>query len=186
MSRIGKKQIKLPKEVTVEIKPGELLVKGQKGQIKQEIPFGISIEQKEDTLFVQPELSSALPSKKGKNIPALWGLTTALLLNNVKGVSEGFEKKLEIRGVGFKAALEGTTKLRLDLGFSHPIIMEIPLGLSVAVEKQFIIISGFDKQQVGQFAAKVRAHRKPEPYKGKGVRYFGEIVRKKEGKKAGK
>lgn len=179
MSRIGKKQIELPKEVTVEIKPGEILVKGPKGQIKQKIPSGILVEQKDNTISVKPD-------REGKNIPALWGLTTALLLNNVEGVSKGFEKKLELRGIGYKAALEGTTKLRLDLGFSHSIFMEIPDGLSVVIEKQFVVVSGFDKQQVGQFSAKIRSQRKPEPYKGKGVRYFGETVRKKEGKKAGK
>ncbi|MFH0739735.1 MAG: 50S ribosomal protein L6 [bacterium] len=179
MSRIGKKPIQIPQTVTVILEKGSVLFKGPKGEIKQEVPEGIAVEQQGNILVVKPE-------KEGKTIAALWGLTTALLLNHVHGVSEGFEKKLEIRGVGYKVAIEGDTKLRLDLGFSHPIFMEIPKGLSVKIEKQFIIISGFDKQQVGQFGAKIRAIRKPEPYKGKGVRYFGEVVRKKEGKKAGK
>lgn len=179
MSRIGKKPIQIPQGVTVILEKDSVLFKGPKGEIKQEIPGGISVEQQENILVVKPE-------KEGKTMAALWGLTTALLLNHAHGVSEGFEKKLEIRGVGYKAALEGESKIRLDLGFSHPIFMEIPKGLSVKIEKQFITIAGFDKQQVGQLGAKIRAIRKPEPYKGKGVRYFGEVVRKKEGKKAGK
>ncbi len=179
MSRIGKKLVEIPQGVTITINYREALIKGPKGEIKQEIPLGILVEQKDN-------IASVKPDREGKNIPALWGLTTALLLNNVEGVSRGFEKKLEIRGVGYKVALDGTTKLRLDLGFSHPVFMDIPKGLSVVVEKQMITVAGFDKQAVGQFAAKIRALRKPEPYQGKGVRYFGEIVRKKEGKKAGK
>lgn len=179
MSRIGKKPIEIPQGVTAVLSKDSVLFKGPKGEIKQEIPAGISVEQQGNILVVKPE-------KEGKTIPALWGLTTALLLNHVHGVSVGFEKKLELRGVGYKAAMEGESKIRLDLGFSHPIFMDIPKGLDVKVEKQIIIISGFDKQQVGQLGAKIRALRKPEPYKGKGVRYFGEVVRKKEGKKAGK
>ncbi len=179
MSRIGKKQIEIPQGVTVELTKESVSFKGPKGEIKQEIPVGIAVEEQGNVLIVKPE-------REGKEISALWGLTTALLLNHVHGVSVGFEKKLELRGVGYKAAMEGDSKIKLDLGFSHSIFMDIPKGLDVKVEKQIIIISGFDKQQIGQFAAKIRSLRKPEPYKGKGVRYFGEVVRKKEGKKAGK
>lgn len=179
MSRIGKKQIKIPQGVQVVIDNSKITFKGLKGEITQDIPMGIAVERQGDILNVKPE-------KEGKNITALWGLTTALLLNHVHGVSVGFEKKLEIRGVGYKAAMEGEDKIRLDLGFSHPVFMNVPKGLLVKIEKQMIIIAGFDKQQVGQFAAKIRELRKPEPYKGKGIRYFGEFVRKKEGKKAGK
>ena len=179
MSRIGKKPIEIPQGITVVLEKDSVLFKGPKGEIKQEIPAGIAVEKTGNILIVKPE-------REGKTIPALWGLTTALLLNHVHGVSVGFEKKLELRGVGYKAAMEGESKIRLDLGFSHPIFMDIPKGLDVKVEKQIIIISGFDKQQVGQLGAKIRALRKPEPYKGKGIRYFGEVVRKKEGKKAGK
>ncbi|MDO8524225.1 MAG: 50S ribosomal protein L6 [bacterium] len=186
MSRIGKKPIEIPQGVTVILEKDNVLFKGPKGEIKQEIPVGIVVEQQGNILVVKPALPVGRQEKESKEIPALWGLTTALLLNHVHGVSVGFEKKLELRGVGYKAAMEGESKIRLDLGFSHPIFMEIPGGLSIKIEKQFINIFGFDKQQVGQFAAKIRALRKPEPYKGKGVRYFGEIVRKKEGKKAGK
>ncbi len=179
MSRIGKKPIQIPENVTVILEKDSVLFKGPKGEIKQEIPEGIGVEQQGNILVVKPAI-------EGKNIPALWGLTTALLLNHTHGVLTGFEKKLELRGVGYKAVMEGESKIRLDLGFSHPIFMEIPSGLSVKIEKQFITIAGVDKQQVGQLGAKIRAIRKPEPYKGKGVRYFGEAVRKKEGKKAGK
>lgn len=177
MSRIGKKPIELPKEVKVDIQGKTLLIKGPKGEIKQELPTGILVEQKDNVLLVKPE-------REGKKIPALWGLTAALLRNNVNGVLAGFEKKLEIRGVGYKAVLEAADKLRLDLGFSHPVNIPVPSGLSVSIDKQFITVSGFDKQKVGQFSAQIRAKRKPEPYQGKGIRYFGEVVRKKEGKKA--
>jgi len=179
MSRIGKKQIEIPQGVQVVLESSKVLFKGPKGEISQEIPEGIVVEQNDNILTVKPQ-------KEGKNIAALWGLTTALLLNHVQGVSVGFEKKLEIRGVGYKVAMDGEKKIRLDLGFSHPIFLDIPKGLDVKVEKQIIIIFGFNKQQVGQFGAKIRSFRKPEPYKGKGVRYLGEVVRKKEGKKAGK
>jgi len=178
MSRIGKKQIEIPQNVAVILNKDNVAFKGPKGEIKQEIPDGIGVEQQDNILIVKPK-------REGKTIPALWGLTTALLLNHVHGVSVGFEKKLEIRGVGYKAVVEGG-KIKLDLGFSHSIFMDIPKGLDVKVEKQIITISGFDKQQVGQLGAKIRSLRKPEPYKGKGVRYLNEVVRKKEGKKAGK
>ena len=179
MSRIGKKPIEIPQGVEIKIQPGEVIVKGQKGEIKQAIPAGILVEQKDNIIIIKPE-------RGGKNIPALWGLTAALLGNNVRGVSMGFEKKLEIKGVGYKVALEGENKLRLDLGFSHPVYLEVPADLTAAIEKQFITISGADRQKVGQFAAQIRVLRKPEPYQGKGIRYFGEVVRRKEGKKAGK
>jgi len=178
MSRIGKKQIEIPQNVAVILNKDNVAFKGPKGEIKQEIPDGIGVEQQGNILIVKPK-------REGKTIPALWGSTTALLLNHVHGVSVGFEKKLEIRGVGYKAVVEGG-KIKLDLGFSHSIFMDIPKGLDVKVEKQIITISGFDKQQVGQLGAKIRSLRKPEPYKGKGVRYLNEVVRKKEGKKAGK
>jgi len=179
MSRIGKKQIIIPQGVQVSLGETEVSFKGPKGEISQIIPNGILVERNGEALNVKP-------TKEGKETVALWGLTTALLLNHAHGVSEGFEKKLEIRGVGYKAAMEGESSIRLDLGFSHPVFLDVPNGLAVKVEKQIIIISGFNKQQVGQFAAKIRELRKPEPYKGKGVRYLGEVVRKKEGKKAGK
>lgn len=177
MSRIGKKPIQIPQGVEVEIKDRAVKVKGPKGEIQQEIPAEILVEKKEDKIIVSPK-------EWLKKTPALWGLSRALLQNCLEGVSKGFEKKLEIHGIGYKASLEGEKTLNLTVGFSHPVKLEIPEGIAVLVEKNIITISGIDKQKVGQFAAKVRAVRKPEPYKGKGIRYLGEKVRKKEGKKA--
>ena len=178
MSRIGKKTIIIPEGVEVKIDDQEITVKGPKGELFLKILDGFLIEQKENTLSVVPIKG------RGKINSAIWGLTRALLQNNVEGVTQGFEKKLEIRGVGYRATLEGEKKLKLELGFSHLVELDVPDNLKVAVEKNIIIISGIDKQKVGEFAAKIRAFRKPEPYKGKGVRYLGEKVRRKEGKKA--
>lgn len=175
MSRIGKKPIKIPQGVEVKISDDEVKVKGPKGELQQKIVDGILVEQKENELVVSLK-------RKTKDSKALWGLYRALLQNSVQGVTEAFEKQLEIVGVGYKAALQGKS-LKLDVGFSHPVILEIPEGLNVTLEKNIITILGIDRQKVGQFAAKVRASRPPEPYKGKGIRYVGEKVRKKEGKK---
>jgi large subunit ribosomal protein L6 len=177
MSRIGKKPILIPQGVEIEIKDSVVTIKGPKGEISQEIPPEILIEKKEDKIIVSPK-------RKTKRTSALWGLTRALLQNHVKGVTEGFEKQLEIRGIGYKASLEGAKTLKLEVGFSHPVKLEIPEDLKVSVEKNIIKVSGIDKQKVGEFAAKIRRVRPPEPYKGKGIRYVGEKVRKKEGKKA--
>lgn len=167
----------IPQNVEVEIQDQSVRIKGPKGEILQKVPEDILVEIKKGEVLVSPK-------KRMKNTAALWGLTRALLQNHVKGVSEGFEKKLEIKGIGYKAALEGERTIRLDVGFSHAVNLEIPEGLRIAVEKSIITVSGADRQKVGQFAAKVRAVRKPEPYKGKGIRYLGEKVRRKEGKKA--
>ena len=178
MSRIGKKTITIPEKVEIAIKDDMLKIKGQKGEISQRIPSEILIEEKNGFIFVSLK-------KNLKQDSALWGLTRALLQNNLQGVSENFEKKLEIKGVGYKAMVEGEKTLRLEVGFSHPVKLEIPDGVFVTVVKEIITILGVDKQRVGQFAANVRKARPPEPYKGKGIRYFGEKVRKKEGKKTG-
>ena len=177
MSRIGKQPIIIPKDVQIEIRGQKVAIKGPKGEISQEISPEISVEKKEDKIIVTPK-------RKTKKTPALWGLTRALLQNHVIGVTQGFEKQLEIRGIGYKASLEGEKTLKLKVGFSHPINLEIPAGLNVSIEKNIIKVSGIDKQKVGEFAAKIRRVRPPEPYKGKGIRYVGEKVRKKEGKKA--
>ncbi len=177
MSRIGKQPIIIPKDVQIEIRGQKVAIKGPKGEISQEISPEISVEKKEDKIIVTPK-------RKTKKTPALWGLTRALLQNHVIGVTQGFEKQLEIRGIGYKASLEGEKTLKLEVGFSHPINLEIPAGLNVSIEKNIIKVSGIDKQKVGEFAAKIRRVRPPEPYKGKGIRYVGEKVRKKEGKKA--
>ncbi len=175
MSRIGKKPIIIPPNVQVEIMEGVVKVKGPKGVITQQIPDGVLVKQEGGAIIVF--------LREGSNEKAKWGLIRALLNNCIKGVVDGFEKQLEIKGVGYKANVDGKT-LKLDVGFSHEIKMDIPEGLIISVEKNIIKISGFDKQLVGEFAAQTRRVRPPEPYKGKGIRYVGEKVRKKEGKKA--
>ena len=178
MSRIGKKPIDIPEDLEIELKDGNFKAKGQKGELSLKIPPEISLEKKENQIFV------SLKNKENGKEKALWGTYRALLQNIIKGVSEGFEKKLEIQGVGYKASLKGDKNLQLNLGFSHPVELEIPDDLKVAVEKNIITVSGIDKYEVGEFSAKIRKIRPPEPYKGKGVRYLGEKVRRKEGKKA--
>ena len=177
MSRIGKKPIQIPENVEVLIEGRNVKVKGPKGENSVEFLSDVMVEKKENTIVVTP-------TNTLKNASAFWGLFRALLQNAITGVVSGFEKKLEIRGVGFKAVLEGQDKLKLDVGFTHDVFLNVPSGLKVQVEKEIISVSGVNKQQVGEFAAKIRDVKKPEPYKGKGIRYVGEIVRKKEGKKA--
>ena len=177
MSRIGKQPIELPKGVEIKINGSKIVVKGPKGELTREIPEEILVILEEGRLVISPK-------GKQKNIFAMWGLTRALLANYVRGVSEGFQKKLELIGVGYKASIENDKILKVEVGYSHPINIQIPEGLLVSVEKNIITISGIDKQKVGEFAAKIRANRPPEPYKGKGIRYEGEKVRRKEGKKA--
>jgi len=177
MSRIGKQPITVPAGVDVKIAADSVTVKGPKGEMTSPLFDGITIAQEGNVL----QLSCAdLGNKKMKGN---FGLVRALLANNVTGVSEGFKKVLELRGVGYRAAAQGQ-KLNLSLGFSHPVEYEVPQGVQAQVDKNNIIISGFDKQKVGQVAAEIRAFRPPEPYKGKGVRYVDEYVAMKEGKKA--
>jgi len=176
MSRIGKKPIPIPENVQVEIKDSEVKIKGPKGEIRQDIPVEVSVEKKDGVVQV-------LLKKKDKKTPALWGTIRAILRNHIEGVTEGFEKKLEIRGIGYRAFLEGEKGIKLEVGFSHPVILEIPSDIKILIEKNIITVSGVDKQKVGEFAAKLRRVRPPEPYKGKGIRYLGEKVRIKEGKK---
>ncbi|MBM3432748.1 MAG: 50S ribosomal protein L6 [Bacteroidetes bacterium] len=184
MSRIGKKQITLPEGVTVTVgKDNVVTVKGKKGELKQTIDRDIAIEVKDGQVHI------SRPTDQIRH-RALHGLYRALLANLVKGVTDGYERKLELIGVGFKAANTGNL-LDLSLGFSHNIIFEVPKELKVATAQEkgqnpIITLEGIDKQLIGQVAAKLRSLRKPEPYKGKGVRYVGEVVRKKAGKAAGK
>lgn len=175
MSRIGKKPIEIPKEVEVKIEDQEIEVKGPKGKLSQKVRPEIKVETKEGKIFVSPKIQV-------KETGAFWGLTRALLANMIEGVTKGFEKKLEIKGIGFKASLEGED-LVLQIGFSHPVKMKKPEGINFSVEKNIIIISGVEKQLVGETAAKIRQIRPPDPYKSKGIKYVGEIVRKKVGKK---
>jgi large subunit ribosomal protein L6 len=184
MSRIGKQPVVLPKGVTVTVGANNLLVvKGPKGELKQAIDRDITVEVKEG----QVEFSRPTDQIRHR---ALHGLYRALVSNMVKGVTDGYKRQLELIGVGFKASNQGNL-LDLALGYSHNIIFEIPKELKLATEQNKgenpkITLEGVDKQLIGQVAAKIRGLRKPEPYKGKGVRYIGEVVRKKAGKAAGK
>ncbi|RYG18920.1 50S ribosomal protein L6 [bacterium] len=179
MSRVGLKPISLPAKVSVKVDAGKVVVEGPKGKLDLALPAGISI-QSEDTTVVVSRASEA------RNFRALHGTVRSLVNNMITGVSQGFVKDLEIQGVGLRAAVKGKD-LDLSLGKSHPILHPIPAGLTVTVnENTKIKVEGIDKQLVGQFAAEVRGYYPPEPYKGKGVRYVGEHVRRKEGKSVGK
>ncbi|MEM0898173.1 MAG: 50S ribosomal protein L6 [Verrucomicrobiota bacterium] len=176
MSRIGKSVINVPDKVSVEVaSDSTLTVKGPKGELKWTLPAEITLNQEGADVTVET-------SGTTRQANAMHGTTRSLIANMIQGVSEGFEKKLEIQGVGFRAAVKGKN-LDLSLGFSHPVLHPIPDGLDVKVDENTkISVAGIDKQLVGQFAAEVRSYYKPEPYKGKGVRYVGEYVRRKAGK----
>lgn len=176
MSRIGKRPIPLPPGVTITVAGRTVRVNGPKGTLAFELRPEIAVRQEENTLVITVQD----PSDKAHR--ALWGLSRALIKNMVEGVAKGFEKRLEIQGVGFRAQEQGAQALVLSLGFSHPLTFPVPNGVTVRVEKSTIIIQGIDKQQVGEVAAKIRALKPPEPYKGKGIRYADEIVRRKVGK----
>jgi len=177
MSRVGKQPISVPAGVEVTIQSGSVKVKGPKGEMESPLFEGIDAQCENQTINVTCD---DLDSKKQKSF---FGLARSLIAANVEGVSKGFEKTLELRGVGYRAQSQGK-KLNLALGFSHPVVYQLPDGVDAKVEQSKIIISGFDKQKVGQVAAEIRAFRPPEPYKGKGVRYVDEYVAMKEGKKA--
>jgi large subunit ribosomal protein L6 len=178
MSRIGKLPIPLPAGVTVEINGQDVAVKGPKGELRLTVSKPITVSQEDGSVIVARPDDEAVSK-------SLHGLTRSLIANNVHGVSEGFTKALEIVGTGYRAALKGTT-VEMSLGFSHPVLVTPPEGITLVVEGNTkIIVSGIDKQAVGEMAANIRKLRKPEPYKGKGVRYEGERVRRKAGK-AGK
>ncbi|MBU4299306.1 50S ribosomal protein L6 [Patescibacteria group bacterium] len=176
MSRVGKKPILIPENVEVKIENQTVKIKGPKGELSRQIRPEIRVGVKENKIFV-------VPYKESKKTKAFWGLTRGLIFNMVKGVKEEYEKKLEIEGLGYKASLEGKD-LVLFVGFTNPVKIMAPEGIKFSVEKNVIVVSGYDKELVGQLAAKIRKTRPPEPYKGKGIRYFGEVIRRKEGKKA--
>ena len=175
MSRLGKLPIAIPKGVQVAITDEVFSVKGPKGELEQVIPPAVKITQAGEVLHV------TVVHPQNRKERALWGLARQLLANAVKGVYEGFTKKMEINGIGFKAQVEGND-LVLSLGFSHPVRYHIPAGVKITTEKNTIIVTGASKQLVGQTAAEIRALRPPEPYKGKGIRYSDETVRRKAGK----
>ncbi len=177
MSRIGRKPIPVPAGVEVSIAPGRVAVRGPLGALEQAVPQRMSIEQADGELLV------SRPTDRGPD-RALHGLTRTLLANMVEGVTKGFERRLEIQGVGYRAQLKGSD-LELALGFSHPVPVKAPDGIEFEVpQPTIVVVKGIDKQQVGQVAAEIRSLRPPEPYKGKGVRYAGEYVRRKIGKRA--
>ena len=175
MSRIGKQPVLIPAKVKVEIKGAKVLVEGPKGKLQQSIPARVTATVEKDSILVSRQGDDA-------EAKALHGLTRALINNMVKGVSEGYVKKLEIHGVGFKAAVKGK-QLDLALGFSHPVLFDIPDQIKITVDENTkLTVEGPDKQVVGQVAAEIRGYYPPEPYKGKGVRYVGEHIVRKEGK----
>jgi large subunit ribosomal protein L6 len=177
VSRIGNRPIELPSGVNVAISPGRVQVNGPLGELSQEVPQRMKVEQRDGELVV------ARPTDRGDD-RALHGLTRSLIANMVEGVTNGFQKRLEIQGVGYRAALRGTT-LELAVGLSHPVTIDPPAGITFEVPTPTeVIVKGIDKQQVGEIAAQVRKVRPPEPYKGKGIRYEGEYVRRKVGKRA--
>lgn len=178
MSRIGKKPVIIPQGVTVTVDKGIVTVKGSKGSL--------SFEHKLDVL-VKVQESSVLVEKigKSKSAPAIWGTTARVIENMIKGVVEGFKKEIELNGVGFRMSVAGK-KINLALGFSHPVVVDVPQDLEVSIEGNVMTISGIDKHKVGQFSANIRALKPVEPYKGKGFKYVGEHVRRKEGKKSAK
>jgi large subunit ribosomal protein L6 len=177
MSRIGKQPIAIPDGVNVALDPGRVTVNGPLGELTQQVPARMSIEKEDGQLLVKR------PTERGDD-RALHGLTRSLVANMVEGVTNGFEKRLEIQGVGYRASLRGTA-LELNVGYSHPVVIDAPAGITFEVPAQTeIIVKGIDKQQVGEIAAEVRDVRPPEPYKGKGIRYQGEYVRRKVGKRA--
>jgi len=177
MSRIGRKPIEIPAGVTVSVDPGRVQVAGPLGTLQQQVPTRMMVAQEEGTVVV------TRPTERGED-RALHGLTRTLIANMVEGVTKGFEKRLEIQGVGYRAALKGTD-LELQVGYSHSVTIKPRTGISFEVPAPTqIVVKGTDKQQVGQTAAEIRKVRPPEPYKGKGIRYDGEFVRRKVGKRA--
>jgi large subunit ribosomal protein L6 len=179
MSRIGNRVIPIPSGVSVSIAPGQVEVQGPKGKLASSVPAGIEFQMADGQL-------TAKRTAETKELRALHGLARSLVANAVKGVTQGFQKELEIVGIGFRAELKGKSVV-FNLGFSHPVDFQIPSGISIAVEKQTrLIVSGTDKQKVGQTAATIRSLRRPDPYKNKGIRYAGEMLKKKVGKTGAK
>lgn len=179
MSRIGKKPITIPKGVKVDVKPGVVEIQGPKGKLTQPLPKGIAFE-------VNGQELQARTLQDDPELGKFHGLARSLVANAVQGVTEGFRKDLDIVGVGYRAELKGK-QVHFALGYSHPVVFDVPAGIDIAVDKQtHITVTGIDRQQVGQVAANIRRLRKPDPYKQKGVRYTGEVLKKKAGKTGAK
>ena len=181
MSRIGKKPIEIPQGVKITLESHTIKTIGSKGELLYELHADVAVKQENNQILVS--LQEQLSRKRADLAKGLWGLTRTLIFNMMQGVTQGYEKRLEIEGTGYRALIEGDS-LNLTLGFSHPVIAKIPEGISCEVQKNIIIVSGISKEKVGEFAAHIRRYRPVEPYKGKGIRYQGEVVRRKEGKKA--
>jgi large subunit ribosomal protein L6 len=179
MSRVGKKPITIPSGVEVSLTDTEITVKGPKGTLKQTLHSLVKVEKQDNEIVV------TMTSESDKRGPAFWGLYRSLIDNMVQGVTDGFSKQLEVNGVGYTANVSGS-KLVLKVGYSHPVEFELPEGIKGEVDKNVITITGIDKQLVGEVAANIRKVRKPEPYKGKGIKYVDEVLRRKVGKTAGK
>ncbi len=177
MSRVGKKPLKIPAGVDLTVDGAKVVVKGPKGTLTMAVHPRVLVKREGDEANVTVKDPEAVKDR------ALWGLTRRLLENMVTGVTKGFEKKLEINGIGFKAALAGKV-LKLDVGFSHDVEFPVPEGIAIAVEKNIITVTGIDKQFVGETAARIRRVKKPEPYKGKGIKYVDETIHRKAGKAA--
>jgi large subunit ribosomal protein L6 len=175
MSRIGKKPISLPKGVNVAIEPAAVEIQGPKGKLRQTLPPGIVFERHDGQII-------AKPTRDDRALSKFHGLARSLVANAVKGVTEGFRKELDIVGIGYRAEVKGR-QVVFALGYSHPIVFEIPQGIEITVDKQtHITVAGIDRQLVGQVAANIRGLRKPDPYKQKGIRFTGEVLKKKVGK----
>ncbi|MDP3901129.1 MAG: 50S ribosomal protein L6 [bacterium] len=178
MSRVGSKPIEIPAGVEVQIKENGVAVKGPKGELERKLHDEVRVRQEDGKLIFEV---SENPTKTERS---LWGLERSLVANLLEGVTNGFERRLQIEGVGYRAVVEDGGDLVMQLGFSHPVKLTPPDGVQVAVEKSTVVVSGIDKQKVTGFAAEIRRVKPPEPYKGKGIRYEGEIVRRKLGKRA--
>jgi len=174
MSRVGRKTIPVPKGVNISVGKEAVAVKGPKGELKREIPGGVTIQ------VAGAELNVVRADDSREN-RSKHGMMRALLANMVKGVTDGFERRLEINGVGYRAEVAGQ-KLNMSLGFSHPVSFDLPKGVAAKVDKNVVVLSGIDKEQLGETASKIRAIRPPEPYKGKGIKYVEEVIKRKVGK----
>jgi large subunit ribosomal protein L6 len=179
MSRIGKRAVPVPSNVTATVNGREIKVKGPKGELSFTVPEKIKVEKTADGIEVSP-------LDETKMARSMWGMSRTMIANLMAGVTNGYSRTLEIQGIGFRAAMKGKDQLQLNIGFSHDVVHKIPSGVDVKVsgaKQEIITVSGIDRQLVGQVAANIRASRPPEPYQGKGIRYQGEYIFRKEGKK---
>ena len=179
MSRIGKKPVPVPSTVTATVTGQQVKVKGPKGELSFTLPDNLKVEKTAEGLDVEPRDDT-------KQARAMWGMSRTMVANLVKGVTDGYSQILEIQGVGYRASMKAKDQLQLQIGFSHEVIHPVPAGIAVAVsgaKQEIITVSGMDKQKVGQVASDIRSYRPPEPYQGKGIRYKGEYILRKEGKK---